>query len=102
MRRTVAPCNSYQKVLNAEGKLILDAGCGSGLQALVLALANPGAKIIGVDLSEKSIEVARQRFAYHNLDNAEFHALSLDEIESLGYQFDYINCDEVLYLLPNP
>ncbi len=92
----------YRKVLNTKDKIILDAGCGSGLQALVLALANPGAKIIGVDLSEKSIEVARQRFAYHNISNAEFHALSLDDIQSLGYQFDYINCDEVLYLLPNP
>lgn len=92
----------YQKVINPEGKVILDAGCGSGLQALVLALANPGAKIIGVDLSEKSIELAHQRFAYHNISNAEFHTLSLDDIRSLGYQFAYINCDEVLYLLPNP
>ena len=92
----------YQKVINTKDKIILDAGCGSGLQALVLALANPGAKIIGVDLSEKSIELARQRFAYHKLDNAEFYAASLDDIESLGYHFDYINCDEVLYLLPNP
>jgi 2-polyprenyl-3-methyl-5-hydroxy-6-metoxy-1,4-benzoquinol methylase len=92
----------YQKVVNVKDKIILDAGCGSGLQALILALANPGAKIIGVDLSEKSIEIARQRFAYHKLDNAEFYTLSLDDIQLLGYQFDYINCDEVLYLLPNP
>jgi 2-polyprenyl-3-methyl-5-hydroxy-6-metoxy-1,4-benzoquinol methylase len=92
----------YQKVVNTQDKIILDAGCGSGMQALVLALANPGAKIVGVDLSEKSVELARQRFAYHKLDNAEFHAFSLDDIESLGYHFDYINCDEVLYLLPNP
>jgi 2-polyprenyl-3-methyl-5-hydroxy-6-metoxy-1,4-benzoquinol methylase len=92
----------YQKVVNTKDKIILDAGCGSGMKALVLALANPGAKIIGVDLSEKSIELARQRFAYHKFNNAEFYAFSLDEIESLGYQFDYINCDEVLYLLPNP
>jgi 2-polyprenyl-3-methyl-5-hydroxy-6-metoxy-1,4-benzoquinol methylase len=92
----------YQKVINTEGKIILDAGCGSGFKALVLALANPGAKVIGVDISEKSIELARQRFAYHNLKNAEFHVLSLDKIQALGYQFDYINCDEVLYLLSDP
>lgn len=92
----------YQKVVNTKDKIILDAGCGSGMQALVLALANPGAKIIGVDISEKSIELARQRFAYHQFNNAEFYACSLDDIQPLGYQFDYINCDEVLYLLPNP
>ncbi|PZV24441.1 MAG: SAM-dependent methyltransferase [Snowella sp.] len=92
----------YQTVVNTHDKIILDAGCGSGMQALALAAANPGAKIIGVDLSERSVELARQRFAYHNIDNAEFHAISLDDIQQLGYKFDLINCDEVLYLLPDP
>lgn len=92
----------YQQVIDTTDKIILDAGCGSGLQSLVLALANPGAKIVGVDLSSKSIELATQRLAYHGFENVEFHTLSLNNIESLGYEFDYINCDEVLYLLPNP
>ena len=92
----------YQRVINPKDKIILDAGCGSGLQSLVLALANPGARIVGVDISPKSIELASQRLAYHGFENTEFHTLSLDNLESLGYQFDYINCDEVLYLLPNP
>lgn len=92
----------YQQVIDPSNKIILDAGCGSGVQSLVLALANPGAKIVGVDISPKSVELARQRFAHHGFNNAEFHTLSLEEIASLGYQFDYINCDEVLYLLPNP
>ena len=92
----------YQKVIDTKGKIILDAGCGSGLQSLSLALANPGAKIVGVDISSKSIDLARQRLAHHGIKNVEFHTLSLDDIESLGYQYDYINCDEVLYLLPNP
>lgn len=92
----------YQTVVNPDDKIILDAGCGSGMQALALAAANPGAKIIGFDISEKSIELARQRFDYHQIPNAEFYAISLEEISSLGYQYDLINCDEVLYLLPNP
>ena len=92
----------YQQVTETKEKVILDAGCGSGLQSLILYLANPGAKIIGVDLSEKSVELARQRFEHHGFKNAEFYVLSLENIMSLGYEFDYINCDEVLYLLPNP
>lgn len=92
----------YQQVIDTTDKIILDAGCGSGVQSLILALANPSAKIIGVDISPKSIELATQRLAYHGFTNTEFHTLSLDDIESLDYQFDYINCDEVLYLLPNP
>lgn len=91
-----------QKFINTEGKVILDAGCGSGYKSLVLAEANPGAKIIGIDISEQSLDLARKRFQYHGLDNGEFYLISLDELPSLGLEFDYINCDEMLYLLPEP
>lgn len=90
-----------QKVIKTEGKLILDAGCGSGYKALVLAEANPGAKIVGIDLSEESVKLARQRLEYHGFTNTEFHVLSIEDLPSLGLQFDYINNDEVLYLLPD-
>lgn len=50
-----------QKVIETEGKVILDAGCGTGYKSLILAEANPGAKIVGVDISEKSIELALER-----------------------------------------
>jgi SAM-dependent methyltransferase len=91
-----------QKVISTEGKLILDVGCGSGYTALVLAEANPGAKIIGIDISGKSIDLARQRLSFYGFDSAEFYVMSVDELPSLGMIFDYINCDEVLYLLPDP
>lgn len=91
-----------QKVIETEGKLILDAGCGTGYKSLVLAEANPGAKIIGVDLSEKSIELAQQRLQYHGFDNTEFHVISIEDLPNLGLSFDYINCDEVLYLFLEP
>ena len=92
----------HNQVPNLEDKLILDAGCGSGYHALTLALANPGAKVIGIDLSPKSIELAKERAAYHHLqDRTEFYAISIEEVAQLGLQFDYINCDEVLYFADN-
>jgi 2-polyprenyl-3-methyl-5-hydroxy-6-metoxy-1,4-benzoquinol methylase len=91
-----------RRIIQTAGKLILDAGCGSGYKSLSLAIANPGAKIVGVDLSEESIKFARQRLQYHGFEQAEFHPLLLEDLPSLGLQFDYINCDEVLYLLPDP
>lgn len=91
-----------RKVVNTEGKIILDAGCGSGYKSLVLAAANPGAKIVGIDLSEESVKLARHRLQYHGFENAEFYTMKIEELPSLGLQFDYINADEVLYLLPDP
>ncbi|MGF1515063.1 MAG: class I SAM-dependent methyltransferase [Elainellaceae cyanobacterium] len=91
-----------QTLVDVGQRVILDAGCGSGYKALYLAEANPGAKIVGVDLSPESIRWARQRFEYHGIENAEFHVASLEDLPALGLTFDYINCDEVLYLLPDP
>jgi 2-polyprenyl-3-methyl-5-hydroxy-6-metoxy-1,4-benzoquinol methylase len=91
-----------RRVINTEGKVILDAGCGTGYKSLVLAIANPGAKIVGIDLSEQSVKLADRRLQYHGVANAEFYALKIEELPSLGLQFDYINADEVLYLLPDP
>jgi SAM-dependent methyltransferase len=90
------------RVIETEGKVILDAGCGTGYKALGLAQANPGAKIIGVDLSEDSVDLARQRMAFWGLENCEFHAIPVEAISSLAIQYDYINCDDVLYLIPDP
>ena len=87
-----------QQVIRTEATVILDAGCGTGAKTLALAEANPGAKIIGIDVSEKSIDLARQRLFYHGFANAEFYPLTIEALPQLGVQFDYINCDEVLYL----
>ncbi len=92
----------YGNIVNPAELMILDAGCGTGYTSLTLALANPGATVVGVDLSPASIDLADQRLTYHDVHNAQFHAISIEALPSLGMQFDYINADEVLYLLPDP
>lgn len=85
-----------------EGACILDVGCGSGYKTLMLALANPGAEIIGVDLSLKSVELAQERLKFQGFPEVKFYALGLDEIGQLEIAFDYINCDELLYFFDDP
>jgi ubiquinone/menaquinone biosynthesis C-methylase UbiE len=91
-----------RRVVQPEGRIILDAGCGTGYKSMELALANPGAKIIGIDISEESVVMARQRLDYHKIGNCEFRALPLENLGELGMDFDYINCDDVLYFVPDP
>ncbi|KPQ35493.1 MAG: methyltransferase domain-containing protein [Phormidium sp.] len=91
-----------QHIIDPKDTLILDAGCGSGYKALALAYANPGAKIVGIDFSEESVKLARTRLDYHGIENVQFEAMAIEDLASLGMEFDYINCDEVLYLLPDP
>lgn len=91
-----------KQVIETEGISILDAGCGSGYGSLVLAEANPGAKIVGIDLSEQSVKLAKERLQYHGFKSAEFYVASVEDLRGFDRRFDYINCDEVLYLLPDP
>ncbi|WP_446419797.1 methyltransferase domain-containing protein [Coleofasciculus sp.] len=91
-----------RKIIDSQDKVILDAACGTGYKSLILAEANPGAKIVGVDLSEESVKLARQRLQYHGFDNTEFHVLAIEDLPSLEMEFDYINNDEMLYFLPDP
>lgn len=99
---TTASYVRNKTIAQPQEKIILDAGCGTGYASLVLAEANPGAKIIGIDISEQSIELAHTRLKYHGFDTAEFYALALEDLPTLKIQFDYINIDEVLYLVPDP
>jgi len=88
----------YGKPIDSHGTRILDAGCGTGYRALVLVMANPGAEVVGIDVSPKSIELAQQRIDYHGYgERVKFHVLAIEDLPQLGLQFDYINCDEVLY-----
>ncbi len=91
-----------KKIIRSEGKLILDVGCGSGETTLALAAANIGSTVVGIDLSEVSIDIARQRLQYHGFSEVAFHVMALEDLPQLGLSFDYINCDEMLYLLPDP
>ncbi|MEM9770621.1 MAG: methyltransferase domain-containing protein, partial [Cyanobacteria bacterium P01_D01_bin.73] len=94
----------YQKIVETEGKRILDVGCGSGFGTLTLALANPGTTLVGVDLSPASLDLARERMEHYGFgDRCRFEVLKLEELEQLlPEKFDYINCDELLYLQPDP
>jgi 2-polyprenyl-3-methyl-5-hydroxy-6-metoxy-1,4-benzoquinol methylase len=89
----------HQAVVDPATTTVLDVGCGTGDTTLALALANPGAQVVGMDLSAASVEIARQRIAHHGIPNVEFQALSLTDLPQLGMMFDYINCEEVLYLM---
>ncbi len=88
-------------ISSTEDKLILDVACGSGYTTLLLAEANPKAKIIGIDISQASLDVAAARLKYHGHDGVEFHLVSLEDVSQLNLKFDYINAADILYMLPD-
>lgn len=55
-----------------DGGRFLDIGTGSGVGALAVARARPGMRVLGIDGSERAIELARAAAAAMQLANAAF------------------------------
>ena len=82
------------------GKTVLDVGCGGGI--LAEAMARKGARVTGIDLSEKALRVA-QLHLHESLLNVEYLAVSAEAlaVERAG-QFDVVTCMELLEHVPEP
>jgi SAM-dependent methyltransferase len=81
---------------------ILDAGCGSGVSTEYLVHLNPEATVVGIDLSEGTLAVAKERCKRSGATRAEFHHLSLFDVDQLDGEFDLINSVGVLHHTSDP
>lgn len=59
-------CGSPIPYLDLEGKTVLDLGSGSGRDCYILSkLVGPKGRVIGVDMTDEQLEVARRHQDYH-------------------------------------
>jgi 2-polyprenyl-6-hydroxyphenyl methylase/3-demethylubiquinone-9 3-methyltransferase len=81
-------------------KAILDVGCGGGI--LAEAMASAGARVTGIDLSEKALGVAQ----LHRLESGIAVDYRLIAAEALAVEtpsaFDVVTCMEMLEHVPDP
>ena len=80
---------------------ILIAGCGTN-QAAVFAYSNPDAKVVGVDVSQPSLDHQQYLKDKHGLFNLELHLLSIEELRTLGRDFDLVVSTGVLHHMADP
>jgi len=79
---------------------ILDVGCGGGI--LSVSLARAGAQVTGLDLSEASIQVAKQYAQGQGL-KIDYRYESVQEFaEQEDGMFDVVTCMEMLEHVPEP
>ncbi len=84
-----------------DDRSILVAGCGT-TQAAHYALRWPRAKVVGIDVSAKSIEFTQKLKRTYALDNLEVRQLSVERAAELGQRFEYVVCTGVLHHLADP
>jgi len=76
---------------------VLDVGCGNGV--ISLRLGELGYDVTGIDISDKTIEWAKERNPFPNV---KFCVKSAEELVASGELFDFIICSEVLEHLQAP
>lgn len=81
---------------------ILEAGCGTGNVAIAMAQLLPNVRIVGIDLTEESLKLARESVAKLKLDNLEFRRSNLLEYDNDLGTFDFVHCQGVLHHLSAP
>ncbi len=84
-----------------EDRSVLVAGCGT-TQAAHYALRWPQAKVIGIDVSTKSIAFSQGLKQKYALDNLEVRQLPIERATELKRDFDHVVCTGVLHHLRDP
>ena len=81
-------------------KTVLDVGCGGGILAESMAAA--GAKVTGIDLSEKALSVARLHL-FESGHSVDYRLISAEDLaEEMPAHFDVVTCMEMLEHVPDP
>lgn len=81
------------------GLSVLDVGCNAGFYAQ--QVRRRGARVVGIDSSERYLEQARFAARVNGLD-IDYRLLDVYHVTSLGEQFDYVLFMGVFYHLRHP
>src|SRR4029077_7281723 len=88
------------RIAKLAGKTALDVGCGGGI--LTEAMARRGARVKGIDLSEKALKVAQLHLHESKLA-VDYEAISAEDLAARSPgSYDVVTCLELLEHVPDP
>jgi ubiquinone/menaquinone biosynthesis C-methylase UbiE len=80
---------------------ILDAGCGTGEGASRLARLFPEATVLGIDIVDPHLDLARSRYA-DLAPRLSFAHQSIFELPAADHTYDLVTCRHVIHSIPFP
>lgn len=95
-RRTV------ERLRLSPGECVLDVCCGSGASAIPAAqFVGPSGSVVGVDLAENLLELARTKAKQHGLENIQFQSGDLTHLPFDEGSFDVVVCVFGIFFVPD-
>jgi SAM-dependent methyltransferase len=92
----------HNDTLFPENGLVLEAGCGVGAQTKIIAPKNSRSNFISIDISETSIQEARETIKSSGIHNVTFHQADIYNLPFNDETFDSVIVCFVLEHLQNP
>jgi ubiquinone/menaquinone biosynthesis C-methylase UbiE len=85
-----------------EGSRVLDVCCGTGSAAIPAAeLVGPSGFVIGVDLADRLLALAREKARQRALQNVTFRVADMLELDYQAESFDAVLCVFGIFLVPD-
>ncbi len=85
-----------------EGEVVVDLGCGGGLDVFLAAKkVGQSGKAIGIDMTQKMIDLAKANAAKGDAGNVEFHLATIDSLPLPDASVDVIISNCVINLAPD-
>ncbi|MBF0344238.1 MAG: methyltransferase domain-containing protein [Nitrospirae bacterium] len=85
-----------------EGAVVVDVGCGAGLDTIIAALkTGVNGKVIGIDFSSDMVDCAVMAAQETGVGNVQFHQGGVDQIELNDSSADVVLANGIFNLNPN-
>jgi len=83
------------------GEVVLDLGCGAGIDTILAALAvGPGGRVVGVDMTPEMVERAQQHASLAGAKNVEIREGVMEDLPLPDASVDVVVSNGVLGLSP--
>jgi len=93
---------TVQRTSLKPGARVLDACCGSGASAIPAAKAvGSGGRLLGIDLAENLLRLARGKASQLSLTQAEFRLKDIEELDPADETFDAVICVFGIFFVPD-
>jgi ubiquinone/menaquinone biosynthesis C-methylase UbiE len=94
--------NTIERLRIRPGARVLDVCCGSGASAIPAAeKVGPGGFVLGIDLAENLLELARAKAKERGIENVEFRVGDMLDLDLPGSEFDTVVCVFGIFFVPD-